>query len=51
MRIAELYRIEGDIRGRSAEERRAARQARSRPVLEALEPWLRAKLRIMRCTA
>jgi Transposase IS66 family len=51
VRIAELYRIEGDIRGRSAGERRAARQARSRPVLEALEPWLRAKLRIVRCTA
>ena len=43
-RIAELYRIEGDIRGRSAEERRDARQARSRPIVEALEPWLRAKL-------
>jgi hypothetical protein len=28
-----------------------APQARSRPVLEALEPWLRAKLRVMRCTA
>jgi hypothetical protein len=42
--IAELYRIEGDIRGRSAEERRDARQARSRPIVEALEPWLRAKL-------
>lgn len=43
-RIAELYRIEGDIRGRSAEERRGARQARSRPIVEALELWLRAKL-------
>ncbi|MCP4560823.1 MAG: IS66 family transposase [Bosea sp.] len=43
-RIAELYRIEGDIRGRSAEERRGARQPRSRPIVEALELWLRAKL-------
>lgn len=43
-RIAELYRIESDIRGRSAEDRRDARQARSRPIVEALEPWLRAKL-------
>ena len=33
-----------DIRGRSADERRDARQARSRPIVEALEPWLRAKL-------
>ena len=44
VRIAELYRIEGEIRGRSAEERRAARQAKIRPIVEALEPWLRAKL-------
>src|SRR6185312_8143846 len=29
-RIAALYRIEGEIKGRSAEERRAARQERSR---------------------
>src|SRR3954465_11189265 len=43
-RIARLYRIEAEIRGRPAEERRAARQARSRPILEALEPWLREKL-------
>jgi hypothetical protein len=46
-RIAELYRIEGDIRGRSPEERRDARQARSRPIVEALEPWLRAKLLVV----
>jgi transposase len=43
-RIAELYRIEQDIRGRSAEERRMVRQQRSRPLVEALEPWLRTKL-------
>jgi hypothetical protein len=43
-RIARLYRIEAEIRGRPAEERCAARQARSRPILEALEPWLREKL-------
>jgi transposase len=46
-RIAELYRIESEIRGCSAEERRAIRQAKSRPVLEALEPWLRAKLALI----
>jgi transposase len=44
LRIAELYRIEGDIRGRCAEERRDVRQARSRPIVEALEPWLQGKL-------
>src|SRR5712672_1820056 len=40
-RIAALYRIEGEIRGRSAEERRAIRQQRSLPLVEALQPWLR----------
>ena len=43
-RIAALYRIEDDIRGRAAEERRAVRLERSRPRLEALQPWLRQKL-------
>ena len=42
--IGELYAVEADIRGRSADERRSARQDRSRPVIEALEPWLRARL-------
>ena len=46
-RIAVLYRIETEIRGRSAEERRAARQVRSRPVIEAIEPWLREKLALI----
>jgi len=43
-RIKALYAVEADIKGRTAEERRAARQERSRPLVEALEPWLRAKL-------
>jgi hypothetical protein len=43
-RISELYAVEADIRGRPADERRAARQDRSRPVIEALQPWLRARL-------
>jgi transposase len=43
-RIAELYRIESDIRGMSAAERCRIRQTKSRPILDALEPWLRAKL-------
>ena len=46
-RIAGLYAIENDIRGRGAEERRAIRQDRSRPVVEDLEPWLRAKLALI----
>jgi transposase len=43
-RIAGLYRIEAGIRGKSADERRAARQAQSRPIVEVLEAWLREKL-------
>ena len=43
-RIARLYRTEAEIRGRSAEERRAQRQEHSRPVIAALEPWLRERL-------
>ena len=36
-----------DIRGRSADERRAVRQDRSRPIIDDLEPWLRAKLALI----
>jgi transposase len=43
-RIAALYAIENDIRGRSAAERRIVRQQKSRPLIDALEPWLRVKL-------
>ena len=46
-RIASLYRIEAEIRGRPAAERRALRQERSRPVVAALEPWLREKLALV----
>jgi hypothetical protein len=43
-RIASLYAIEKDIRGRSANERRAVRRENSRPILDGLEMWLREKL-------
>jgi len=43
-RIARLYAIESEIRGHSADERRATRQEKSRPLVDELEPWLRAKL-------
>jgi hypothetical protein len=46
-RIAELYKIESEIRGRSSEERRTARQERSRPVIDALQLWLREKLALV----
>ena len=35
MRVRTLYAIEGEIRGHSAEHRRAMRQERSRPIVEA----------------
>src|SRR5690349_19447187 len=43
-RIGELYAIEAEIRGRPAEERRAVRQERSRPLVDALHSWLTAQL-------
>src|SRR3954454_1442261 len=42
--IAVLYAVEKDIRGRSADERRTVRQQKSRQIVDALQPWLRAKL-------
>jgi len=39
-RIAALYRIETEIRGRLAEERLAARRARSAPLVADMRAWL-----------
>ena len=39
-RIGRLYEIEADIRGQPAEQRKQARQERSRPIVEALHAWL-----------
>lgn len=46
-RIAQLYHVESDIRGRSVDERRAVRHERSRPIINALEPWLRQQLTLI----
>ncbi|MGA0565683.1 IS66 family transposase [Ancylobacter sp. VNQ12] len=46
-RIAALYHVEAHIRGRTPEERRDARQQRSKPIIDALEPWLRQKLALI----
>jgi len=43
-RIAALYAIEAEIRGKTPEIRLAVRQARSRPLVEALSAWLEAQL-------
>lgn len=36
--------IEKDICGRTKDERRAIRQAKAKPILDALHPWLQAQL-------
>jgi len=46
-RIGALYAVETGIHGRSPNERRDARQEKSRPILDALEPWLREKLTLI----
>ncbi|ENN86430.1 transposase [Rhizobium freirei PRF 81] len=46
-RIAELYRIEDDIRGRASEERRVNRQEKSRPIVDSLAPWLTQQLSLI----
>jgi transposase len=43
-RIAALYAIEEEIRGRSAEERRTIRNERSKPLLESLKNWFEEAL-------
>ncbi len=43
-RIGALYAVEADIRGCSADERCAERQARSRPLVEGLRSWLDEQL-------
>ena len=44
-RIAELYAVEKRIRGQPAEARQRARAAESRPLIEAMKPWLEGQLR------
>lgn len=43
-RIAELYLIEAEIRGKPPDQRKSVRQTDSRPLLENLERWLRTSL-------
>lgn len=43
-RVRELCAIEAEIRGREAQHRRKVRQARSRPIVEALHAWLQEQL-------
>jgi transposase len=43
-RVGALYGIEEEIRGRRPDERCAVRQERSRPLLDAMKPWLEQTL-------
>jgi hypothetical protein len=43
-RIAELYAIEGSIRGHPAEARRHVRNTSARPLIEMMKPWLEMEL-------
>ena len=43
-RIAALHKIEAEIRGRSADERRTVRQKRSQPLVAELKTWLEGQL-------
>jgi transposase len=44
VRIAALYAVEAEVRGKPPEERRTARQARSRPLVADLFAWLEQQL-------
>jgi transposase len=43
-RIAQLYGIEKEIRGRSPDDRKGVRRARSRPLLDAMHAWLKTTM-------
>jgi hypothetical protein len=44
LRIAELYLIEAEIRGKPPHERQQVRQSRARPLLDDFDRWLRTML-------
>ncbi len=46
-RVAELYHIENEIRGRNPDARRAVRHQRSQTIVAELELWLRDKLALV----
>lgn len=46
-RIGQLYTIEQEIRGTKAEQRLAERQLKTKPLLKALESWLKEKMQTL----
>lgn len=47
LRIGALYKVEEEVRGKPREERLAARQSRSKPLLEDLRSWLEKSLQTL----
>ncbi|SRN43685.1 ISSfl4 ORF3 [Shigella flexneri 2a] len=45
-RIGELYAIEAEVRGCSAEQRLAARKARAAPLMQSLYDWIQQQMKI-----
>ena len=45
VRVRALYATEAEIRGHSAEHRRAMRQERRRPIVETLHDWLHEQVK------
>ena len=43
-RLKRLYEVEADVRGLPPELRASLRQKHAKPVIEALKPWLEARL-------
>ncbi len=46
-RIGELYAIEAEVRGCSAEQRLAARKARTAPLMQSLYDWIQTQMKTL----
>ena len=46
-RIGELYAIEAEVRGCSAEQRLAARKARAAPLMQSVYDWIQQQMKIL----
>ncbi|EHX49196.1 hypothetical protein ECDEC12E_2521, partial [Escherichia coli DEC12E] len=48
--IGELYAIEAEVRGCTAEQRLAARKARAAPLMQSLYDWIQTQMKHCRVT-
>ncbi|SQD07438.1 putative transposase [Escherichia coli] len=46
-RIGELYAIEAEVRGCTAEQRLAARKARAAPLMQSLYDWIQTQMKTL----